>query len=223
MPLNRNKKIIIYIFLFLFVGTLNNKNFSNTGFIQLKKIHISGLDKENQLDLRNKLNPIKLDNLLFIEKSTIHKIINSNKLVESYSVIKKYPSSIDIIINQTEFLAQFKKNGKDYFLGSNWKIIEIANFKIDIPFLYGEFKVKDFIKLKKAIDETNFNYNEVKNLYFFKSGRWDVETSSGLIVKLPNKNIKKSLQLVTEILKNNNQNNILKIDLRRKNQIIING
>ena len=35
--------------------------------------------------------------------------------------------------------------------------------------------------------------------------------------------IKKSLQLVTEILKNNNQNNILKIDLRQKNQIIING
>ena len=60
-------------------------------------------------------------------------------------------------------------------------------------------------------------------IYFFKSGRWDLETKSGLIIKLPNKDIKRSLQLVTEILNNDNQNNIYKLDLRQQNQIIING
>ena len=88
MPLNRNKKIAIYIFLFLLVGTLNNKNFYNISFIQLKEIRITGLDKDNQLDLKNKLNSIKSNNLLFIDKSNIQEILNSNKLVENYSVVK---------------------------------------------------------------------------------------------------------------------------------------
>ena len=223
MPLNRNKKIAIYIFLFLLVGTLNNKNFYNISFIQLKEIRITGLDKDNQLDLKNKLNSIKSNNLLFIDKSNIQEILNSNKLVENYSVVKRYPSSLDIKINKTKFLAQFKKNGNDYFLGSNWKFVEALNLKKDIPFIFGEFKIKNFIELKKAIDETKFSYDEVKNLFFFKSGRWDLETKSGLIIKLPNKDIKRSLQLVTEILNNDNQNNIYKLDLRQQNQIIING
>ena len=34
--------------------------------------------------------------------------------------------------------------------------------------------------IEKKIDETNFNFDEIKNLLYFKSGRWDIETYSGL-------------------------------------------
>ena len=36
----------------------------------------------------------------------------------------------------------------------------------------------------------NFEFNEIKNLFYFKSGRWDIETHSGLKIKLPKNNIK---------------------------------
>ena len=65
--------------------------------------------------------------------------------------------------------------------------------------------------------------NKYKTYFFFKSGRWDIETSSGLIVRLPNKNFKKSLELAVNLLDSNYEKSIHKIDLRQRNQIIING
>ena len=93
----------------------------------------------------------------------------------------------------------------------------------DLPFIFGNFSIENFFRLKKAVDESNFEYTEIKNFFFFKSGRWDIETNSGLLIKLPQKNIKKSLQLMISFLEKENDKKISEIDLRQNNQIIING
>ena len=90
------------------------------------------------------------------------------------------------------------------------------------PFIFGDFKIKNFFELKKAIDHTNFDYLSIKNLFFFKSGRWDIETKDGLLIKLPNENIQNSLELFLFFLIKNNHKKIKKIDLRQHNQIIVN-
>ena len=92
-----------------------------------------------------------------------------------------------------------------------------------MPFIFGNFENKDFFNLRDAINETNFNYSQIKNLFFFKSGRWDIETNDGLLIKLPTNEIKLSLKMLILILKNNNTKKIKKIDLRQNNQIILNG
>ena len=92
-----------------------------------------------------------------------------------------------------------------------------------MPFIFGNFENKDFFNLRDAINETNFNYSQIKNLFFFKSGRWDIETNDGLLIKLPTNEIKLSLKILILILKNNNTKKIKKIDLRQNNQIILNG
>ena len=84
-------------------------------------------------------------------------------------------------------------------------------------------KTKHFFELKEAIDQTSFDYNQIKKLFFFKSGRWDIETNDGLLIKLPTNEIKLSLKILILILKNNNTKKIKKIDLRQNNQIILNG
>ena len=66
--------------------------------------------------------------------------------------------------------------------------------------IFGEFKVSNFFKLKKAMDEINFNFEDIKNLYFFQSGRWDIETNSGILIKLPKEKIKDSLQIFIDII-----------------------
>ena len=40
----KSKKILIYFFLFLMIGTFNNKNLSNVNFLKVKEISINGLD-----------------------------------------------------------------------------------------------------------------------------------------------------------------------------------
>tara|TARA_Y100000389_G_scaffold37504_1_gene31825 strand:- start:1614 stop:2288 length:675 start_codon:yes stop_codon:yes gene_type:complete len=224
MPHQKNKKILIYIFLFLLIGTFNNKNLENIKIVRVNKIHVTGLDQKNNKKIMNNLNFLKIRNLFFLNDTEITKIMTANNLVEDYLVFKKYPSTLNVQIFKTKILAQIKKkNGQFFFLGSNGKLINEIVIKQNIPFIFGKFENKNFFELKKAIDETNFNYNEIKNFFSFQSGRWDIETNSGLLIKLPKNNLKESLKLSINILSKDDQKKIYKIDLRQLNQIIING
>ena len=60
-----------------------------------------------------------------------------------------------------------------------------------------------------------------KIFFFFKSGRWDIETKNGSLIKLPKDNLKKSFQFLNSILNQDKEKKIIKIDLRQYNQIII--
>ena len=210
------------LFIFLIIGTLTNKNLKNTNFTKISKITVSGLDNKNNFELLNSLNYLKVSNLFFIDQHKIERIVKANNLVEKYSISKKYPSTLDVKINRAIFLAQFKKKNIHFFLGSNGKFIKGENTTQNLPYIFGDFKIQNFFELKNAIDETNFNYDEVKNLFFFKSGRWDIETKNGIVIKLPKERIKYSLQVFVDILSKDQLISINNVDLRQHNQIIIN-
>ena len=222
MPQQKSKKILIYFFLFIIIGTFNNKNFNNLNFPKIDKIKVNGLDRKDTSNLELNLNYLKIDNLFFIDKVRINEIVNSNELVEKFSVFKEYPSSLKIDIIKTEYLAYVKKDDKIFFLGSNGKLIKSDNANKNLPYIFGKFKKDEFFNLRKDILETKFQFNEIKNLFYFKSGRWDIETSSGLKIKLPKNNIKQSLDLLVEIINKFDSEKINIIDLRQRNQIIIN-
>ena len=222
MPHQKNKKILIYFFLFIILGTINNKNLNKIVIPKINKITVEGLDENNNLKIKKNLNFLASKNLFFLDDLQIKEIIRSNHLVDKYYVFKKYPSSLNIKVKKTNFLAKVKKKNSIYLLGSNGKLMISKNTKENIPFIFGNFDNKNFFHLKKIIDEVGFDYSKIKNLYFFKSGRWDIELNTGLLIKLPNKQIKKSLKLANEILSKDDENEINKIDLRQQNQIIIN-
>ncbi len=205
------------------MASLNNKNLNNLNLMKLDEIIIDGLDEKNNLELVENIQSLNINNLFFFNKEQIKEIINSNNLVDKYKIFKHYPSTLIIKIDKTKFLAQMQKEDKNFILGSNGKLIESQKLKNDIPFIFGNFDEDKFFQLKKAIDETNFDYNQIKNLYFFKSGRWDLETNNGVLIKLPKEDIKKMLELLDSFLIKQKKKNIFKIDLRQKNQIIING
>ena len=223
MPQKKNKKIFIYLLLFFIIGTINNKNLNKIYTTYINKITVSGLDKKNNFELLNKLNFLKASNLFFLNQKKIIEIMNANNLVNDYSVYKQYPSTINIKIEKTVFLAQLKKKNNLFFLGSNGKLIKTDIIQKEIPYIFGEFKLQNFFELKKAIDETNFDYQGVKNLFFFKLGRWDIEMNNGILIRLPKDKIKDSLQIVTDILSKDQQKLINYVDLRQHNQVVING
>ena len=108
-------------------------------------------------------------------------------------------------------------------MGSNGKLIKTLEAKENIPFIFGEFQIDNFFKLRTALEKNNFDYNEIKNLFYFKSGRWDLETNSGIIIKLSKENIDKNLKFLISFLREYKDKEVFKIDLRQKNQVIING
>ena len=221
MPQQINKKIILYISLVIILGTFNNKNLTNFELPKINMVNIEGIELNDNEFLEIK-NLIKLNNLLSIEKSQLKEILSANNLIEKYEVLKKYPSSIEIKIEKTNFLASTNINGKNYLVGSNGKFIDKKEFSKDLPFIFGNFEIKKFLEFKKIINQTNLNYNDIKNFYSFPSGRWDIEMISGVMIKLPITGIKESLNLSIDLLNNKEFDNIKILDIRQKNQIIIN-
>ena len=223
MHLRINKKILIYIFLFLILGSINNKNLYNIKFSQITDINIEGLSEKEHSKLIENLELLNLQNIFILEKNKIIKILNSNNLIENFFIFKKYPSSLEIKIKQAEFLAKVNKNGKIYYLGSNGKLILSEKNSTELPFVFGEFKSKDFFDLYQVINDTSFDFNEIKKLFFFNSGRWDIETYSGVLIKLPREEFKQSFNISLKILNDDKFEKIKIIDLRQSNQVIING
>ena len=216
-----NKKIIFYISLVIILGTFNNKNLKDFDLPKINMIDIEGIEFNNNEFLKI-TNLAKFNNLLSIQKSQINEILNSNNLIEEYEVFKRYPSSLEIKIKKTNFLASTNINGKNYLVGSNGKFIDTKNYSKNLPFVFGNFETEEFIEFKNIILQTDFEYNNIKNFYYFPSGRWDIEMISGILIKLPITGIKESLNLSIELLSNIKFRNIKILDMRQKNQIVIN-
>jgi len=216
-----NKKIIFYISLVIILGTFNNKNLKNFDLPKINMVNIEGIEFNDNEYLKI-MNLIKLNNLLSIQKSQIKEILNSNNLIEEYEVFKKYPSSLEIKIEKTNFLASTNINGKNYLVGSNGKLINTKDYSQNLPFIFGNFETEKFLEFKNIILQTDFKYNNIKNFYYFPSGRWDIEMISGVLIKLPITGIKESLNLSIDLLEEIEFSNIKILDIRQKNQIVIN-
>ncbi len=223
MLLQINKKILFYIFFFILFATLNNNNFQNLKFGEIKQIKINGLSDEENSKIKNRLNSIVNKNLFFLDKKEIKKHLDTIDIIENYTILKKYPSSLELKINKTTFLANVYRAEKIFLLGSNGKLIETNKKKKELPNIFGKFDKNSFFKLLTSINDSEFQISKIKNLYFFKSGRWDIETSSGILIKLPKNNLKDILDLSFRLLEKKKFNDIKILDLRQNNQVIINA
>ena len=217
-----SKKLFIYFFLFIFLVTINNKNLSKLNFYRINDINVFGLNEEENLKILNNLKFLQNNNIFFINKKKISDLMNSNNLIERYSIIKKYPSTIELRVTETNYLASVNKEGKKFFFGSNGKLIDAKYDKKEIPIIYGNFKNSEFLELKKILDIFKFDFENINNFFYFPSGRWDIEMKSGILIKLPRERLKESIELSLDILKSEKSDNLKILDLRQNNLIIIN-
>jgi cell division protein FtsQ len=221
MQKRKSKKILKYFFLLLLVGSINNINLNDLKLHNIHNVNIIGLDNEDKRNLLNKVD-FNLYNIFSINKDDLIKEIESNALVEKYFILKKYPSSLNINIEKTKFLAKINKNEEIFYLGSNGKFIKNDFSKKQLPFIFGNPDVIQFFGIKKIIDQSKISYKEIKNLYFFPSRRWDLELRDNTIIKLPNDNTYLALNLAIEFLNDRKFKDDKIIDARIENQIILN-
>ena len=223
MPQRKGKKILIYFFLLLLLGSINNDTINSFKFDKIKNINVLGLGHKDNQDLLYNIIDLNLGNIFFLNKENINKIINSNTLIHDYEIFKRYPHSLDINVKRTKFLARIKDNKNFFLIGSNGKLSPIkhedkSNY---LPFIFGKPEIDKFLKFKKTIDYSKFKYKDINNLFFFSSNRWDIQLKNDLLIKLPSKNIKKTLDLVSDFLLENDNNIIKIVDARIQNQIIL--
>ncbi len=222
MHQQKGKKIFIYLFLFLIVGSINNTALTKIRFDTIKSIQISGLNQNQNTNLLESIKELNLKNIFFLNGNEISKIISSNNLVENYEIFKKYPYDLNIKIERTDFLAKINNNGKIFLIGTNGKLSDVKFLDKELPFIFGKPGIDEFIKFTNIIEQSKLSLNQVKNLYFFPSKRWDLELKNNVILKLSKDHTKLSLDQAFEFINDKNFKNIKVVDARIKNQIILN-
>ena len=216
-----SKKIIIYILLFISIGTVNNIELNNKNFLKITKVNIFGFNDIEVLNIKNDLNYLNFKSIVSLNKNEISNVINSYNIVENYNIFKNYPSTLNIEIKKTIFLAKINYEGKTFVVGSNGRLINEKYTNNDLPYIFGSPEVEEFLKFKKKIDQSKFSYELISNFYFYPSKRWDIKLKNGIRIKLSNLNIINSLNQSFDFMKDENFKDIKLIDARVRNQIII--
>ena len=221
--IDKKKKIFIYLFFLFLLTTINNLSISNYGYLKLKinQIKVYGLNDESNFNLSEEFNKlISQKNLFFINKDYFVNILEKNNLIHSFEVKKIYPNLIKVQIKKTEFLAVTNQNNKKFFIGSNGKLINFKSSNKNLPYVFGKIKIEEFIKFTKIVINSKFNFEEISELYFFPSGRWDIKSNKGILIKLPETNLSKALNLAYQFTINETFKNDKVIDLRIYNNFI---
>ena len=195
----------------------------NFNFPKINKIEIIGLNLNERKKVESIINDANFKNIFYLDKQYLKKKINTINIIEHFEIFKNYPSTLKIFIKETKILARTKKNGFNYFIGSNGKLILNNYSSSSLPFVFGDLNVEEFLKFKNEVDKSNFDFKKIIKLYYFKSKRWDIETSEGYLIKLSRNDVKKNLNLFVRLSNEDKFKNELVIDFRQKDQIILNG
>ena len=219
------KKIYFYLFTFVFINTLFNINQINkfSNIFKLEYININGLNLDEENSLRNDLELFKNQNIFLIKNNHIYSILDDFKQIESFKIKKIFPSKLNIDVKKTTYIGKTMKNGKVYFIGNNKKFIEQKKINIqpNVPFVFGNFSIEEFLILQNNLKDNNFNLDEFKSYYYYKNGRWDLNKKDNITIKLPFTNDEQSLKQY-KILEDEGKiykNSI--VDLRVPKKIII--
>ena len=222
MHQRKSKKIILYFFLLIIFASINNISLNKIKFNKVNNISIDGLNNDDHKLLLNNFKNLDLENLFLLNSDKIINLMDSNTLIENYVIFKKYPSTLNIRIKKTNFLAKVNLDNQEYLIGSNGKLTKSNYSNEYLPYIFGKPEIDEFLKFKKIIDDSKISYKKIKSFYYFKSKRWDIELTNNILIKLSKEETKKSLINAFLFLKQNNLEKNVIIDARINNQIIIN-
>ena len=199
--IGKKNKVGLYIILLLILSTTSAKfpDDKKKYSIKIDKIKVIGLSNNKNLEIKNDLSSIFYQNIFTLKKKEINKIIRKHNIIEEYNIKKIYPSTLIVNIKPTKFVAK-TTNVNQVIVGSNGKLITSVQSNKILPHIFGEFNSKEFLKFKKNIEQSNFNFSEFKKIYFFPSNRWDILTTDDILIKLTKNNVPESLNMAYKII-----------------------
>ena len=220
--IDKQNKIIIYLIFLLVLSTTSTKFTANyNGYSsKINKINIEGLSDIDNSKILRELNNLLYENILIIQKEEIKKILNKHNIIEEYNIKKIYPSTININIKPTKYIARIS-NDDQLLVGANGKLIKDKKNNKKLPYIFGKFDSNEFLIFKKNIEQSKFAFKGFKTLYFFPSNRWDILTNDDILIKLPQDNFLELLNLAHKMINSNEFKNKNLIDLRVNNHLII--
>tara|TARA_Y100001958_G_C21245997_1_gene576103 strand:+ start:5068 stop:5754 length:687 start_codon:yes stop_codon:yes gene_type:complete len=218
-------KIYFYLALLLILLSLHNTNQIKylNNFFKISKIELIGnIDENLHQEILSSLKKFYNYNIFYLSSNEITNTLDSYNILNKYKIKKEYPSVIKVELEKTKILAYYFQNNQPIFIGDNGKKIINQKIKIDnFPLIVGNVDIEKFLKLRLILLNSEFKLSDFNKFYSFKSNRWDIVYKNKILLKLPDKQLEKSISLFKKILDNKNIQDIKIIDLRLINKIIL--
>ena len=125
MQLSLSRKILFYIFLIIFLSSLNNKYFLKIELEPINKIKIIGLEETETQDLLNNFELLNMKNIFFLNKFELVKKLED---IDSKSWLLTAKLCSDEEHDMTE--EDWYKRGKEEFNDKDWAA-EVDSFRLN--------------------------------------------------------------------------------------------
>ena len=219
------KKFIFYFFILFFLSSINNLSFFRLSDIKfnVSNIKVAGLSNTKNFQISKSLDKLNLQNIFFLKKNDISKIIEKNNFIKNFTIKKIYPNTILINIKKTKYVGIIINDNKKFLIGSNAKLIPFTKNNDNLPYVFGNVDLYKFLKFIEIIKKSNFKYIEITEIYYFPSGRWDVKNKKNVLFRFPEKNLLSTLNFAYKIKENKEFINHNIIDLRILKRVVLNN
>jgi len=221
-------KIFSFFLLLTILSTYHSKeqkfdpNKKDDNLFSVKKIEIENNNFISDEEIKLNLKDLYGKNIFFIEIPLLEKSLYRIELIEKVFFKKKYPNTIKVKIHEEKVIALLSKKKDKFFIMESSKLVKANNemgFK-NLPNIFGEESEIHFSLFYKKLKDLKFPIQRIKNFYFFKIGRWDIQLKNDQIIKLPFKEVDESINQSIKLITRKDFSNFKIIDLRIKNKII---
>ena len=190
----------------------------------LEKIFITGNKKTSKKDILDILPAPGNDNLFNLKLAKIKTNLLSFPWVKNVEVRRILPGTLYLRIFEYIPFVVWQNKGTFKLLDEDGLVITSVDYpNSKLPLVIGESAPKNISSFFKAL----YFHPELKNNLMvasnYRGRRWDITLESGIIIKLPEKGVKKALIKLSELDKNNNllDKDIKIIDLRIEDRLFI--
>jgi cell division septal protein FtsQ len=221
-------KIFSFFLLLTILSTYHSKeqkfdpNKKDDNLFSVKKIEIENNNLISDEEIKLNLKDLYGKNIFFIEIPLLEKSLYRIELIEKVFFKKKYPNTIKVKVHEEKVIALLSKKKDKFFIMESSKLVKANNemgFK-NLPNIFGEESEIYFSLFYKKLKDLKFPIQRIKNFYFFKIGRWDIQLKNDQIIKLPFKEVDESINQSIKLITRKDFSNFKIIDLRIKNKII---
>jgi len=220
-------RISILLIIFVFLSTYSPRKLDlstkDNTFFKVKKILILNNLLVEKSDISLKLNQVYNKNIFLIKGEDIVESLKDIDFLEKVEVKKKYPNTIIIKIFETEPVGILFKNQSKYLLDSSSNLISFTdNFDFkELPGVFGDGAENSFVGFLNKLKTNSFPRKKIKNFYYFKIGRWDLQLVNNKTIKFPY-NVKDDIiKQSIDLLDREDFQNYNIIDLRVEGKIVV--
>ena len=219
MPLKKGNKlnIILYTVLILILSSTNNYNYKNIFII--KTIKVNGFSDEKNRIVKNNMQTLFSENIIFLNKKNFENLINRND-TKGLIVKKIYPNKILINFIPAKPISIIVNKNNKTILGDNGKILNTEINKNYLPIVSGSENISHIFETVSLLISSKFDYNSIKNIIFFKSGRFDIKLKNEVLIRFPIHYSEEMINYSSDLLNNKKFVNSKTIDLRINNRVI---